>query len=785
MSNLNGLNSQQKIAASQHDGVIRVMAGPGTGKTKTKVSRLANMIDTGFDPERLVGLTFTNKAADEMRQRLIAMCDEGKRAFIGTYHSFFIQRILRPNDTHDYFQKLGYTNGFYTLDQNDANGIMTGVMKRAPKWAKFAIDALGTGKKDVFSFMGKQRAVGGTAQQFLKHCAQDKSLIEHWAVLKSKLEDLQERGAVPDDSKQTVQEAFNAHPSLKPVFFARLMWMPYSNECVRFGGIDFDDVLVHARNLIAYDPELATNLSKQHSHFSLDEFQDTNQVQFDVIRRIVDATNKPANLFLVGDTRQSIYGFRSADVRLMSELHKTYPDVVDVELTTNYRSQKPLIAASNSLARTMNGQITEGQLNTPNDEPADKPTIAAFDNEYEEAAFVVEQVRKQAERGDNLDNTAVLYRGRNVRTAVENALMDADISFEVIGDVDFWERREVRDMLGIIRFALRNNDYIAAYRVLDHSTLPMTSQTLKKHHTQNNTRPFAYLREAALPSTGRATIKSKQIRPFFERIQAITDALPLIDLNESTEAWEKAFLKNLAITNPDQVERNAINKALDCVKPDSFKQLGNVLKGIYVDYLYPKQVQEDQKEIKRKQGSEAELTDRLTQRLESVEQVTSLFVDQMKKGLTARGALEELTLRAEAQPDTRKSAVKLLTNHAAKGLEFDTTYLIGTEQQTYFREEYPDDETLDEECRNFYVGITRAQRQLTMTYAHQRTINGEVRYNQPLTFLSEIRSECDCRLEQQDEAVLEQNATTESVSKHSKEPHQDYNSHNDAVPTFS
>lgn len=742
MSAIDHLNEKQREAATTIYGVNRVIAGPGTGKTATKTARIAHMLEQGIDPKQIVALTFTNKAADEMKQRIIDQSgNDGHYVFAGTYHKFFIQKILTPNKSHEYFKKLGYHDGFFTLDSGDADRLMQQTLKKLQPGHALIKEVFDINKKEMFRWMSNYRAHGLMAHEVLKHFAKDQDLKDTYHLFEATSVRMAKEGYTPEEAERELSDIIRQNTKVLDVFKAKAIWRSYTKESIDMEGMDFDDVLVHSHRLLLSDPTIAKRLCNQYRFFSLDEYQDTNNVQHAVIHSIATAGDNKPNIFSVGDIRQSIYGFRFADIRLMSEMHKRYENVKDIALTVNYRSSSALLNATNAMAIEMNGQVTDGQLEPPHFKSGDKPTIAYFSNDGEEATWIVDQIQAQVERGEDISQTAILYRSRPLRQRVEEELLSRDLAYEIIGDVSFWERKEVRDTMTLIRLLLRRSDELAMYRLLDSSMLPLTALTARKKAEREGLRPIIQLEQIAYPKSGRATLKSKLAEPFLRRFNAIKSNLDLVDINtHSDDYYNRIVMRPLLEAGEDYERLKRENPKLlagwrTSVKGYQVDGFSDVVKGLYDDYIWPKQKESDLKVLEKKEASTDEIIERLESRRTSVTQVLKVFTDQVYAGATLSEAMEELTLRAEAEPENKQATVKLLTNHAAKGLQFNKVYSIGAEAQSYWRPEEFTPDVIDEEGRNFYVATTRAEQDLAITSCVERFINGETKIFDPLPFL--------------------------------------------------
>lgn len=738
MSILNDLNEKQRIAASTINGVVRGIAGPGTGKTKTKTARIAHMIEQGINPSEIVALTFTNKAAEEMKSRIITSAgQQGNFVFAGTYHSFFIQRILKPNQHNDYFKSAGYMDGFFILDSSDSDRLLQQSLRDAKPDLLNLIDALGIKKKEVASWMGVNRAHGKIHSEVMAELRTNSSATAGFIELDRAI-----KNASTLEDNPIIKRIETQYPSVRDVALT-LLWGDYTKRCVQTEGVDFDDVLVHADRLLKSDYEVRKKLANKYRYFSLDEYQDTNPVQHSVIHTIATMHENP-NVFTVGDARQSIYGFRAADVTLMTQMDQYYQDITDVVLEVNYRSTAELLNATNALAKVMAGQITEGQLVAPAGKNGTKPLIVKFESDLEEANWISEKINELSKTPGELENTAILYRNRGIRASIEDKLLSLDIPYKIIGDVDFWERKETRDAVAVIRLLTRERDNLALQRVVDHSTLPLTSLTLRKNSEKERIPLYEQIKKVAYSSkTSQRAVESLR---FHKRVDAVLTNLELVDPKELTDAKIfKAIDKSLTPHGFSQLHpdiQEVVAKTASNIKAMQLDGFESVLLAFYEDFIQPKQENQDIKALEKKGLTNEEIYEHLLERKTNVRRVFSIFGEQLKNGLSITEALDEIALRAEASQQGEVSSVKLMTNHASKGLEFKRVFVIGCEQESYVRDE-SDINAYDEEGRNFYVAVTRAEQELFMTVAATRLINGEIKTLTPLHYIDSLEPHCE------------------------------------------
>lgn len=615
MRALEELNEQQRIAASHREGPLLIIAGAGAGKTKTLTHRILNLIEHGVRPSAILAVTFTNKAAKEMRERILTLTGNQKEVpFISTFHALCVY-ILRAEAT-----SLGYPRHFNILDKDESLAIV-----------KRAFLSIGISDKEH------------EPRKILSVISREKNNL-------STVEEYRARGNEP---------------------FRRIVahiWLAYRAITKKEKVFDFDDLLVETVTLLRSHPDILERYRNTWQYIHVDEYQDTNTAQYELIRMLA-TTHR--NLCVVGDADQSIYGWRGADFSNLLRFEESYPDATVVLLEENYRSTQTIIAAANEVIKK-NTERREKTLFTKN-HAGEKISLISTLNEGSEARAVAEKAREisRAKRIP-LSEIAVLYRANFQSRILEEAFLGAGVPYRVLG-VRFFERKEVRDMLAYLRAALNPEEVESVKRVFNVPKRGLGKVTLLK--------VFAGERETLPKAT------AQKVESFFTLLESIQGVIRTRPVSE-------------------------------------------VLKYILTE-----------------SGWERELTgrgDEGQERLENLRELVTIAqkYDHFTEG---EGATELLTdaalLAAEEEEEEGKAtdAVRLMTVHAAKGLEFQAVFVVGLEQDLFPHTRINQNQKdIEEERRLFYVAITRARQKLFLSYAQTRTIYGSRRINIPSEFLFDI-----------------------------------------------
>ena len=620
------LNDRQREAVLHTDGPLLVLAGAGSGKTRVITHRIVHLVHQGVAPHNILAVTFTNKAAREMRERALLLLNEyppSERALldtqpvISTFHALCV-RLLREHHT-----LLNIPRHFTIYDQSDA--------KRA---IKRALEAAGYTTKQF-----EPRKIGGM-------------------ISRAKGDALS-------------RSAFLESASSYPERVAAEVWEHYDNILHEEGALDFDDLLVKTYRLITDNPVVADVLTKRYQYIHIDEYQDTNRVQFQIARALAGSAQ---NICVVGDIDQNIYSWRGADIQNVLQFERQFPGAHTVLLEENYRSTQTIIAASNDIIKKNQNRV-EKTVFTNNHEGENISLFAAMTG-ADEAEYVAMTAKSLIADGAPPSSIAVLYRTNFQSRSLEEAFLNFDIPYQLIG-TKFFERKEVKDVLSYLRLALNPGSSADLSRVVNTPTRGIGKVTLLKL--------IEGKRDALTPAI------AKKVEQF--------DAI-MIDIADTARTKKISETLRFIITRT----------------------------GIEANY--------------KKSGTEEDLS-----RLENLGELITHATryDELGPEEGVEALLENAALQSdqdEVKSNEEQDAVRLMTVHAAKGLEFPYVFITGMEEGL-FPHERLDDRGIDheEERRLFYVALTRAEKKVFLTYAHMRTIFGSQRVNVPSSFLSDISSD--------------------------------------------
>ena len=634
---LDSLNEAQRDAVAAPTGNILLLAGAGSGKTRVLVHRIAWYIETGeVSPFGILAVTFTNKAAAEMRSRIENLLQRPIGGmWVGTFHGI-AHRLLRAH-----WQEAGLSENFQILDSDDQYRTIRRVIRSM--------------QLDESQFPPRET---------------------QWFINGSKDEGLRPQHL--DD---------NGDPTLAQMIH---IYQVYEQTCARSGLVDFAELLLRAHELFRDQERILQNYRQRFRHVLVDEFQDTNALQYAWLRLLVGDTGA---LFAVGDDDQSVYGWRGARVENMQQFQRDIPNTHLMKLEQNYRSSGNILKAANSLIS--NNDTRLGKELWTEDEEGEKIDLYSAYNEHDEARYVVECIRAAKRDISIYNDNAVLYRVSAQSRVLEEALMQANIPYRVYGGMRFYERAEIKDALAYLRLATYPDDDASFERIVNTPTRGIGQRTLEE------------LRQVART----------------ENISLWQSAVNIIEQKSlSARALNalKAFLLLMQQMGEDIRQLN-LDEAVDTV----VKQSGLV-------------------EHFRKEKGEKGLA-----RIENMEELVTA-ASEFEVNEDAHGDLEPLpaflshaALEAgETQADAYSDCVHLMTLHSAKGLEFPRVFLVGLEEGLFPHQRSSDDLLqLEEERRLCYVGITRAKEKLTMTFAQHRRMHGSDYYPQPSRFLTEVPSE--------------------------------------------
>ena len=647
-----GLNPEQRKAVVHRGPALLIVAGAGSGKTRVLTHRIAHLLANGeLYPSQILAITFTNKAANEMRERieqLVGTSSEGM--WVRTFHSACLQILRREAE------RLGHNSNFTVYDSGDTRALLKRLLREA-------------GAEDADLKPQVAAAVISNAKNELKDA-----------------EDFARNADRSNPRERIIAEVYQA----------------YAQELRRNNAFDFDDLIAETVGLLRAFPEVRARYQKRFRHILVDEYQDTNHAQYALIRELTrplpaDYANvdertgevvPPAELTVVGDSDQSIYAFRGADIRNITEFERDFPGAETILLEQNYRSTQNILSAANAV-------ISQNPYRPPKNLWTDsgageKITLFTAYDERNEAAFVVDQIKRLHEGGVNYRDMAVLYRTNALTLSLENELKVQRIPYVVIGGLKFFERKEIKDALAYLAAIANDRDDEAIRRIINVPARGIGDKT-----------------EAKIAQLARSSDLSLR--------QAMGQASELglgPKLSASIEQFAQLMNELDAMSQTDG-------------PADVLKQA--LIKSGYRGEL----------EISRDPQDEA--------RLENLDALTGQIYEwqaQDPEG-TVADYLAEVTLAAAADEiDDESGNLSLMTLHTAKGLEFDQVFMIGLEQGTLPHvRAFDEPGGLQEERRLMYVGMTRARKQLVLSHALQRTLFGNTASFTPSAFLADIPQE--------------------------------------------
>ncbi len=626
---LEDLNPAQRKAAQTISGPVLILAGAGTGKTRVITTRICHLLSKGVRPDSILAVTFTNKAANEMRERVGAMVAKAKasKLTISTFHSLCV-RILRRD-----IERLGYKHNFTIYTQSEQSGLMKRIIvKCAAHGEKLDADT-------AISLLSRQRNKG-----------------------------------VPADPN--------------PQALINDVGREYHRQMKLLNAVDFDDLLILAEKLLRDFPDVAAAWQARYDHIMVDEFQDTNRLQMDLLRRL---TGPHRNICVVGDDDQSIYGFRGAEISNILEFERHFPNPTVVTLEENYRSTNPILNTANGVIRN-NRERRPKKLWSAR-EGAEPVRLISMPGDKEEAEFIVEEIELLKGREQlQFDDFALLFRTNNQIRPFEENMRRRKIPYRIIGGRSFFDRREIKDALAWLHLMVNRSDDVNLLRVI-------------------NTPPRG-IGESVIEAVLETSAARKE--PISTTLENEGFTASLSARSRSAVASFTAFMREWQDRLTGQYpEMSAYLKALlDAIE--------------YIPWL-KRQCKDPEEEAQREKAI-FELLESMKER--NIRSETDLIDFLASVGLDDdRDSGDELE---------KQKGVSLITVHASKGLEFPVVYIPGFEEGIFPHKRSADEGTKDEERRLLYVAITRAMKRLTITYCGSRLKWGDRQPCQPSTFLREL-----------------------------------------------
>ncbi|MGJ8696548.1 MAG: ATP-dependent helicase [Verrucomicrobiaceae bacterium] len=622
---IDSLNKAQREAVMTLEGPVLILAGAGTGKTRTVTCRMSALLENGVAAENILAVTFTNKAASEMRERVIDMVGRkrGKDLTVCTFHSLCV-RILKRD-----IESVGYGKKFVVMAGGDQAGIIRQLIIRK-----------------------------GGAKEKLKP-AEVMAEISKAKSYEKPLEDIED-GLIA------------------------AIAVAYQNELRAQNAVDFDDLLLLGEKILREDSAARHFWQQQYRYVTVDEFQDTNSLQMRLIQQLVE---KPYNICVVGDDDQSIYGWRGADVTNILQFERFFPNPKVIRLEENYRSTQAVLEVANSLIKHNVGRREKMLKHTISG--GDLVRLVTMPGEEEEAQWVVQEILTIRDEGRELEDFAVLFRTNGQIRKMEEALREEKVPYRMVGAQSFYDRKEVRDVLGYAQLLDSTDLDVSLLRVL-------------------NTPPRGIGQNTAM-------LAGEWSR---EHEQGIWKTL-----------IDPGFLAQLSSRAV-----NALNQFVDQVESHQRQIVNGDNAGVVLDRWLREM---DFLEWLMRQCKTDKERDA---RREAVASTVGDLTAAVKKGAKLRDYLDRIALESEKNDDDldKKSGVTLITLHASKGLEYPIVFLLGLEQGILPHKRSVDEGTIDEERRLLYVGITRAQERLAMTYCSTRVKWGNKEACEPSAFLKEL-----------------------------------------------
>ena len=633
------LNKPQKEAVFHTEGPLLILAGAGSGKTRVLTHRIAYLIEEkGVNPWNILAITFTNKAAEEMRQRVDSLVGIGAESiWVSTFHSMCV-RILRR-----YIDRLGYDNRFTIYDTDDQKTLMKEVCR----------------KTDIDTKRFKER------------------------MLLSVISSAKNEMILPEEFE------LNAGGDFVQLKIAKV-YKEYEAQMRANNALDFDDLLVKTVQLLETQPDVRENYQERFRYIMVDEYQDTNTVQFRLVSLLA---GKYRNLCVVGDDDQPIYKFRGANIRNILDFEKEFSDAKVIKLEQNYRSVGNVLEVANSVIRNNKGR-KEKTLWTDN-EKGEKIRLRQFDTAYDEAQFIAEDIKDETAQGANYSDHAVLYRTNAQSRLLEEKFVAMNIPYKIVGGINFYSRREIKDVLSYLKTIDNGKDDLAVRRIINVPKRGIGLTTINRIQESAAARGIGFYDALSapdlIPGIGRSASKLDSFAALIEYFKGRSEESGVTDL--LTEVIEKTgYTESLEADDPEELEARVQN----------------------IDEL-----------VSKAAVYEESCSDR-------------------GERPTLSGFLEEVALVADIDSVAEdRDYVILMTLHSAKGLEFPHVYLAGMEDglfPSYMSISGDDPEELEEERRLCYVGVTRAEEKLTLTCARMRLVRGERQYNSMSRFIKEMPS---------------------------------------------
>ncbi len=614
------LSERQKEAVLHKEGPCLVLAGAGSGKTRVLTERIVNLINNGVRPQNILAITFTNKAAREMRERVYkSIGNDADSIFIGTFHSFGL-KVLRENA-----EELGYTNNITILDRDDVNSLIKKFLK------EMNLSSDNYPIKYILNRISFAKNEGLTP-------------VEYSKFMKTPLDEVVVK-----------------------------IYQKYVSTLRRNNSVDFDDLLILPVEIFKKNSQVLDKYQEHYRYILVDEYQDTNMVQYELCKLLA---SKYLNLFVVGDMDQSIYSFRFANYMNVMNFEKDYKTAKTIVLDENYRSTNNILKAANDVIKN-NVNRKEKNLWSSNGD-GEKIKYIRCENELDEAKAVINEVKKLLNNGEKPKEIAVLYRTNGQSRVIEEAFLRENIPFRIVGSYFFYNRKEIKDLISYLHLIYNTNDDVSLERVINVPKRGIGLKTLERLRTEANIRD--------------------------------------ISMFDTIECGKELEFKNLILSLKEESKNTNLSGLVDLILDKTGMR----------------------KELEESNTLESEI------RLENLEEFKSITLSFEERGIyNLEEFLENISLVSDMREYKEvEDGVSLMTLHSAKGLEFNSVFLVGLEEGVFPHMRSMESESeLEEERRLCYVGITRAKKNLYLLNTRHRTLFGKTNSNIPSRFIGEIETD--------------------------------------------
>ncbi len=711
---LDGLNPAQRKAAETTHGPLLVLAGAGSGKTRVLTYRIAHMIaDEGIRPWQVLAITFTNKAAAEMRERLNALLPGGTRGmWVCTFHAMCVRMLREDGD------RLGYTSNFTIYDDDDSKRLVKSIMSDLdidPK--KFPINAI-----------------------------------------RSQISQAKNALVMPDE--------LEAQANTPPVMVAARVYRSLQRRLEKANAMDFDDLLIKAFELLSKNPDVLDRYQERFRQISVDEYQDTNAVQYAITNLLA---KKYRNLMVVGDDDQSIYSWRGADIQNILSFRKDYPDAVVVKLEQNYRSYGHILNAANAVVRNNSRREAKRLFTDKGD--GERVSVFQAEDERDEGRWVGAQIEKLHDKGRSYDDMAVFYRTNAQSRILEDMFLRAGVPYKIVGGTRFFDRAEIRDVMAYLKLVVNPGDDVSALRVVNTPRRGVGATSIRKvqQYAAEEGITFFEAAEACVAEPGIVSAKARTGLAEFTGaieagrhysgelarvVEAVVDKAGLIRAYEAEQSMEAdGRIENIKefFSVAQEFDETHDDAAETLESLEQLKRAGlvdradeNEARGGEAASALAGQSPVLASQAPLIAGADAVPVGESRQRGgEAPAEPTGTASAPPAVAEKLPAFMEWLALRSDLDSlDGQSSAVTMMTIHSAKGLEFPVVFVTGMEEGIFpHRGKEDDPASIEEERRLAYVAITRAEEKLYLTYASTRHVFGSVQTNPRSRFLNEIPEE--------------------------------------------